>query len=444
MTERLPHPTAANNSSPLAGAGTTPYVAGAGLVTVLLICGIGLWSAATDIAGAVIAPGLVVVDGHVKKVQHPTGGIVAAIMVENGDRVQAGTPLVRLDETVTRANLQVIAKQMDELSIRGARLAAERDDASALTLSAALAERLSDRVVAAAVAGEQSLFSSRRRSNEAVESQLRERIEQFDQEAAALDSQRAAKALEIDLIDEQIVSLAGLEEQKLVTATKMIALRREAARLKGEQATLLSSAAQTRGKIAEIELTILQRQQEFRTEVVKELRETEARLTELSERRIAAEDLLARVLIRAPVAGTVHQLAANTVGGVISASDPIMLIVPESQPLVVEAQVSPRDRDQVAGGAPAYIRFASFNQRTTPEIAGTVDRIAADLTTDARTGMSYFGVRVVIPETELGKLGGPLVPGIPADVQITTGYRSALSYLVKPLQDQIARAFRER
>lgn len=435
----------ARPAEPAKPIGVRRYVLAASLVTALLVGGIGLWSTQTEIAGAVVAPGLVVVDGHVKKVQHPTGGVVGEILVKNGDRVKAGHVVMRLDETVTRANLQIVTKQIDELTLRSARLTAERDKASDITIPAEFASRLDEPEIATALAGERSLFQTRRRTIEAQDEQVRERIEQYDQEAAGLDAQRSAKALEITLIDEQIASLLDLEEQKLVTASKMIALRREAARLKGEQATLLASAAQTRGKIAEVESAMLQRHQEFITDVVKELREVQARLTELVERRVAAEDQLTRVLIRAPVDGIVHQLAVNTVGGVIGTSEPIMLIVPEDDRLVIEAQVPPKDRDQVAPGAAAFIRFSSFNQRTTPELVGRVDRIAADLTEEQRTGASYFIVRIHIAESELAKLGdAKLVPGIPADVQITTSYRSALSYLLKPLEDQVARAFRER
>lgn len=424
---------------------TGPYVFGATVVTLMLAAAVGLWAAQTNIAGAVVAQALVVVASNVKKVQHQTGGVVAEIKVKNGDLVKAGDVLIRLDETLTRANLQIVSKQLDELTVRAARLTAERNEASDIKLPDAIVSRLDDPAVAEIVAGERSLFATRRSSLAAQEQQLRERMEQYDQEAGGLDAQREAKAIEIRLIDEQIESLIELEKEKLVTASKMIALRREAARLKGEQATLQSNAAQTRGKIAEIELSVLQKKEEFRTEVVKELREVQAKISELEERQVAAQDQLSRVTIRAPDDGVVHQLTANTVGGVVGTTEPIMLIVPGNEPLVLDARVRPNDRDQVQIGASTYIRFATFNQRTTPELVGTVSRIAADLTEDPRTGEPYFSVRIKIPDAELAKLGDDqLVPGIPADVQITTSDRSALSYLWKPIEDQFAKAFRER
>ncbi|MCB1520361.1 MAG: HlyD family type I secretion periplasmic adaptor subunit [Hyphomicrobiaceae bacterium] len=422
-----------------------PYIAGAFAVVAVLFGGVGVWAVTTDIAGAVLAGATVVVDSSVKKVQHPTGGVVGEIHVRNGDRVSAGDLLIRLDETMTRANLQIITKQLDEFVVREARLAAERGNAPAIDIPEEIRARMGETAIKETVRGEISLFNSRRSSLESETSQLRERIRQLREESDGLDSQREAKATEITLIDKELESLADLELQRLVTTSKMMSLRREAARLRGEHARLLSAAAQTRGKITEIEISVVQREQEFRTEVVKELRDVQTRIAELGERKIAALDQLQRVDIRAPTDGIVHELSINTVGGVISPSEPLMLIVPNDDRLVIEAMIDPRDREQVRIGAPAVIRFAAFNMRTTPEVMGEVTRISADLAEDKRTGSTFYLVRLSIGEAELAKLGdNRLVPGLPADVQITTNERTALSYLVKPLQDQLAKAFRER
>jgi HlyD family secretion protein len=225
----------------------------------------------------------------------------------------------------------------------------------------------------------------------------------------------------------------------------MVALRREAARLEGEYGQLKASAAQTRGKVTEIELQVLRIDQDMRTEVVKELRENQSRTAEYVERRIAAEDQLKRIELRAPQSGTVHQLAVHTVGGVINGGEPVLFIVPDSDKLVVEAKIAPHDIDQVLQSRTAMLRFAAFNQRTTPELIGTIRSIAADLTQDARSGESYYTARIDLPEAEAAKLEGhKLVPGMPAEVHIKTHDRTALSFLMKPLQDQLARAFRER
>ena len=421
------------------------YMMGGFVVVLALLVGVGGWAATTEISGAVIAPGTVVVESNVKKVQHPSGGIVGEIHVKDGDMVAAGDLVIRLDETVTRANLQMISKQIDELLIRSARLKAERDDAESFTVPPELVARAEEPEIGDIIHGERSLFASRRKTSKGERAQLQERIAQLEEEISGLTAQKNSKAREIELIAKELEGLETLEAKQLVTTTKMVALRREAARLEGERAQLQASAAQSKGKIAEIELHILQREQELKTEVVKELREAQSRVTELTERAVAAQDQLKRVEIRAPQSGLVHQLAVHTVGGVINPSEPLMLIVPEGDKLVVEAKIEPQDIEQVRVGAEAAIRFPAFNSRTTPEILGTVSRVAADLSHDERTGLSYFVVRIAISDAEMARLEGQrLIPGMPADVQIRTEERTALSYLVKPIEDQISKAFRER
>jgi HlyD family secretion protein len=410
-----------------------------------LVGGVGVWASQAEISGAVIAQGTVVVESSIKKVQHPTGGIVGEIHVKNGDTVNTGDLLLRLDETVTRANLQMIAKQLDELTVREARLVAERDDAKEVALPQALISRNTDPPIAEIVKGERSLFDSRRSSRLGQKAQLRERITQLDQEFSGISGQLDAKTREISLIGKQLEDLGTLEEKKLVTAATMVALRREAARLEGEHGQLKATAAQTRGKVSEIELQILRIDQDARTEVVKDLRETQSKIAEYMERRVAAEDQLKRVDLRAPQSGTVHQLAVHTVGGVINGGEPVMFIVPAGDKLVVEARLSPHDIDQALGSRTAFVRFAAFNQRTTPELQVPILSISADLAQDPRTGESYYTARLDIPDSELKKLDdNKLVPGMPAEVHIKTHDRTALSYFVKPIQDQFSRAFRER
>ncbi len=425
--------------------GVAHYVAAGLAVVALMIAGIGHWAASTEIAGAVIAPATVVVDSSVKKVQHPSGGIVGGIRARNGDRVAAGELLIHLDDTQTRANLQIIINQIDEIASRRARLAAEQTDAAEITFPDSLARRGDDPPVRQILDGQDLLFDSRRASLLSQQGQLRERIVQLEKEIEGLAAQRDAKAKEIKLIGNELASLSDLEQQKLVTASKMIALRREAARLDGEHAQIDAAIAQAKGRIAEVEIAILQRLQEFKKEVAGDMRDAEARLAELNERRVAAEDQLKRVDIVAPVSGYVHQLAVHTIGGVVAPGEPIMLIVPDNDLLTIDARVAPRDREQVVAGTQAKIRFAAFNQRTTPELSGVVKMVAADLSEDQRTGQPYYSVRIAIGEQELSKLAGlKIVPGLPAEVQIRTQDRTALSYFLKPIEDQFARAFRER
>ena len=418
--------------------------AGAGIV-VALIFGFGGWAAATNIGGAVIASGTVVVDSNSKKVQHPTGGVVGEIKVKDGDVVREGDLLVRLDETVTRANLAVITKQLDQLAIRQARLRAERDNA-VFDIPPSLLRRLDEPEVAEMVHDEGALFQNRKTSREGQKSQLKERVEQLREEVKGLVGQQKAKDKEIQLVKIELAGQTELWDKKLMALTKYTATQREAARLDGELGAIVSRIAQTRGKIVETDMQILQVDQELRTEVSKDLREVQGKESELVERKVAAEDQLKRIDIRAPQTGVVHQLAVHTVGGVISASDVMMVIVPGNDTLVIDARIAPQDIDHVKAARIAHIRFSAFNQRTTPEFDGVVQRVSADTTRDAgQNNIPYFVARITLPEAEMAKLGNlKLVPGMPAEVQIKTGDRTALSYFVKPLQDQWARTFREQ
>ncbi len=418
--------------------------AGAAIVAALLF-GFGGWAAGTNIDGAVIAAGTVVVDSNSKKVQHPTGGVVGEIKVKDGDVVREGDLLVRLDETVTRANLAVITKQLDQLLIRQTRLRAERDNAI-LDIPPSLLRRLSDPQIAEMVDDERALFQNRKTSREGQKSQLKERVEQLREEVKGLTGQQQAKAKEIQLVKIELAGQTELWEKQLISVTKFTATQREAARLEGELGAIVSRIAQTRGKMVETEMQILQIDQELRTEVSKDLREVQGKESELVERKVAAEDQLKRIDIRAPQTGVVHQLTVHTVGGVISASDVMMVIVPGNDTLVIDARIAPQDIDHVKAARIAHIRFSAFNQRTTPEFDGIVQRVSADTTRDAgQNNIPYFVARITLPESEMKKLGAmKLVPGMPAEVQIKTGDRTALSYFVKPIQDQWARTFREQ
>lgn len=417
-----------------------------GFVTLfLLFGGLGGWAATTDLSGAVLGAGTVVVAGNVKKIQHPTGGVIGKLFVKNGDRVKTGDILVRLDETVTRAQLQVITKQMDELLGRQARLRAERDDATAVTFPDELLKRQDEPAVAQILAGEKTLFETRVSSRQAQKNQLAERIAALKEEVAGLTSQAEAKKRELTLIGKELEGLATLEEQRLVPTSKMMALRREGARLEGEKAQLQAQAGSTRGRIAEIEFQRIGIDVEAKSEVMKELRDSDGKLAELGERRTAAEDQLRRVDLFSPVDGIVHEMSVHTIGGVINTAEPLMQIVPDTEKLVIEAKIAPHDIEQARAHELAIVHFPAFNMRTTPSINGRVKRISADLTHDERNNISYFTAIIEIPDEEMAKLAGQkLTPGMPADVQIPTTSRTALSYLTKPIEDSFRKAFRER
>ena len=421
------------------------HLLGGTLVALLLIGGLGGWAATTELAGAVVASGTVVVNSNVKKVQHPTGGVVADLLVREGALVRAGDVVMRLDETTTRANLAIVTKGVDDMHARKARLVAERDGSEAVLFPADLMDRIGHPDVVGAVDSERKLFELRRSARAGQKSQLAKRIVQLEDEIRGHSALQDSKAEEINLIGRELDGVRDLWDKKLVQLNRLTALEREAARLKGERAQSIATTAQARGKVSEIELQIIQIDQDLSSEVAKELREVESKIGEFTERKVAAEDQLKRIDIRAPQDGHVLQLAVHTVGGVISAGDVIMQIVPQADDLSVEAKVPPQEIDQLYIGQAAGLRFSAFNQRTTPEISGTVSRISADISADQRTGQNFYTVRVAIAKEEIAKLGDVrLVPGMPVEIFAKTYDRTVLSYFVKPLHDQAARAFRER
>jgi HlyD family secretion protein len=419
-------------------------------ITVVLIGGVGGWAATAQLAGAVIAPGTIVVETNVKKVQHPTGGVVGEILVKEGGPVEAGQVVLRLDDTVTKATLGVVRSQLDELIARQARLMAERDDAETIVFPQELTSRRGDTGVATAVAGEEKLFESRRSARTGQRSQLRERVAQTNEEIRGLSAQQAAKESEIELIRKELIGVSDLYQKNLVSISRYTQLQRDQTKLHGERGQLIADSARARGKISETELQIIQLDQDFRTDVLKDLREAQGKIAELKERLTAAEDQLKRIELRAPQAGIVHQLSVHTVGGVIGNAETIMQIVPRADDLVLEAKIAPTDVDQVALGAKVIVRIMASNQRTTPDVAGFVTRISADLTREQQGNSgqpppAYYTIRISLPAEEVARLKDiRLIPGMPAEAFIQTHERTALEFLLKPLQEQIARTFRER
>lgn len=423
------------------------YIITGGILVALVTFGIGGWASTTELSGAVVAQGSIVVDSSVKKVQHPTGGVVSELRVKEGDRVKAGDVLVRLDETQTLANATIIIKSFDELQARQARLEAERDGAEQIVFPGVLLDRAKDTKseAARAIAAERSLFDLRRMARRGQKAQLKERSAQLQNEISGYTGQLDAKQKEVSFVTQELEGVRTLWQKNLVPITRLTALERDTARIEGERSQLSGMIAQAKGKISEIELQTIQIDQDLRTEVGKDLIETRSKISELSERRTAAADQLNRIDIRAPQNGRVHQLSVHTVGGVIAPGEQIMLIVPDNDTLAVEVKITPRDIEQIYVGQSAFLRFAALNQRTTPEIEGDVVLVSADLTQDQRTGTSYYIARVSLKPDQVARLGdAKLVPGMPVDVFIQTPGRTALAYLIKPLKEQAERALKER
>jgi HlyD family secretion protein len=414
-------------------------------VVILLAGGLGGWASTAQISGALIAQGSIVVESNVKKVQHPTGGVVGEVRAHDGDLVKAGDIVVRLDDTVTKANLAIVTKNLDGLWARGARLEAEQRGLDKIVFPRALTDRAGDPDVKEIMANETKLFEVRVNGRAGQKAQFRERIVQLNEEISGLTAQEAAKDKEIGLVETELSGVRDLYDKHLVQLSRLTTLERDAARLAGERAQYIAQRAQAKGKITETELQIIQIDKDLVSDVSKDLREANDKIGELVERKVTAEDQLRRVDIRAPQDGMVLQSTVHTVGGVITAGDTIMLIVPQTDDLQVEAKVNPQDIDKLQVGQKTLLRLSAFNQRTTPELNGVVTRVSPDTTTDQRTGQSYYTIRVSMPPQEVARLGDVrLIPGMPVEAFVQTGERTLLSYLIKPLSDQLMRAFREK
>jgi HlyD family secretion protein len=440
----LPHAANRNSARRVDPGRDIRRAASAGVAIIAVLFGsVGLWAATAPLASAVIASGKVVVESNVRRIQHVAGGIVAEIRVKDGDHVKAGDVLVRLDETRARASLALIEIELHGLQARKARLEAERDGKPEIDFPAALGERARESTVVRALDSEQALFRARRGTAELQRSQFRERMAQSREEIRGIAAQMEAKQAQAILIEQELDGVQRLYQQNLIALSRMTALQREASRLAGEHGSLVADTARVKGRIAEIELQILQIDQDLRREVTTELRDVDGKIADLSERRVAAVDLLDRTEMRAPQDGIIHQSTVHTIGGVISPAEQIMLVVPEADGLVVEARIEPAMIDRLRIGQAVVLRFPAFDSRTTPALKGHLIQVSADATTDEKTGVSFYTIRVGLEQAEVKRLDGKaLLPGMPVETFIQTGMRTAIVYLVKPIEDQIARSFR--
>ncbi|MCG8355611.1 MAG: HlyD family type I secretion periplasmic adaptor subunit [Kiloniellales bacterium] len=417
----------------------------AGLVTVIVgLGGFGAWASLAPLESAAIAPGTIIVDSNRKQIQHLDGGIVAELVVRDGDHVEPGDVLLRLDETRARSTLAILESESDLATAVEARLLAERDGAAEIRVPERLIDKAERPEIAALVAGQQSLFEARRDSREGEVAILEQRVLQLGDEVVGLEAQAAAKARQSALIADELKGLQKLFEQGHAPRTRILALQREAARLDGERGELIARVARTRTAIGETKLQVIQLNTRFQEDVIAELRDIQASLFDLRERIAAARHVVEHIDVRAPVAGKVVGLSVHTIGGVIQAGDTILEIVPGDDRLLVEARVQPIDIDNVLIGQEADVRITAFKQRSTPVLIGEVIYLSADALTDPRSGEPYYTARVAISDAEVARLEGQLLqPGMPAEVIIKTGERTALDYLVQPILESANRAWRE-
>lgn len=415
-----------------------------GYLSVVVMLGVFVgWGLLTTLNGAVIARATIVAESYSKKVQHEEGGVVSRILVRDGDRVEAGQDLVLLDPTQAQASLSITQGMLDELLVKKARLEAQRDGEKDLTLSGEIEKRKDTPALAEIISGQRKLLFSSHESMRGKIDQLKQQIDQLKEQISGMDAELASKKTQSALIAKELESLKKLQSAGLVPMSRLMAVQREAANLDGDKGALVANRAASKSKIDEVQLRILQLEEDGRTEALTELRDTDGKIAEIKERLVATTSKVDRTSIKAPITGTIYQMAIHTEGGVIGAGETLMLIVPEGDDLVLQAQVSPNDIAQVQTGQKAQVRFPSFN-RMTPEIHAEVTQVAADVSRADANSPPFYMVRITIPATEIKKLGdNKLKPGMMAEAFIQTSARSPLSYLLKPLVDQFAHTMRE-
>jgi len=443
MSDRHPHSAHSDGGVMSKSLALWPRIAGGLVLTVALVVGCGGWAVMARLEGAVIAPGTVKVDQNLKELQHRDGGIVKSLAVRQGDFVKEGQVLVTLDDVQIKAELLIVRAQLSEAIARRARLIAERDGLRAIEFPADL--RVLSGSADVAMKGEVRLFEGNKTGRDSQKEQLELSIGQTGEEINGMEARLLAKREELELVGAERAKLVELHTKKLVDYTRVYSAHRDRARISGEIGDVEAGIARAKVRMSEIRLQVIAIDQNASTEAQRELRTVDARISELNERKLAIEDRLSRTEMRAPVAGYINELFIHTVGGVVTPAAKIATIVPENAELKFEAKIPPASIDQVRQGQQARIRLTAFDRNTTPEMKATVVMVSPASARDPATNQEYYVAEVELHHDALGQLNGMrLVPGMPADVFISTEERTAASYLVKPFTDQMNRAFRER
>ncbi|WP_338550087.1 HlyD family type I secretion periplasmic adaptor subunit [Roseovarius phycicola] len=418
-----------------------------GAVTVvMLLGGFGAWAVLTTISGAIVAEGRIEVDQNRQVVQHPDGGVVAMLEVDEGDFVVAGDVLLRLDPTALRSQLSITESQLFELMARRGRLEAERDEASGITFDPLLQQvALEDVDVTGLLQGQTRLLAAREETTAQEITQLEKQRRQIADQITGLTAQATALQEQLDLIDVELANQQALLDQGLAQATRVLSLQRERAGLSGQMGELAAQVAQAEGRMTEIDIEVLQLGAQRREEAIATLRDQQYRELELLEERRALTERLDRLDIRAPVSGIIYDLQVFALRSVVRPADPILYIVPQDRPLIINARVEPIHIDKLYLGQDVILRFSALDQRRTPELTGQVMQISADAFEEEGTHRSYYRAEIELSEGEQARLPQDvtLIPGMPVEAFIRTEDRTPLAYLVKPLSDYFSKAFRE-
>jgi len=440
---RRPVPARAGGK-PLDDSGKNPIAAGMAIM-VLFFGVLGTWAAVAPLAGSTVAPGVLVVEGNRKAVQHSEGGTVRKILVRDGDKVQAGQTLVELDDNLPRTNVTVLSQQHDAFRTQAARLSAELEHADEVTFPKDILARMSDPAVAQSVNGQRQLFSARSAAFIAQIGGLNKRISELQEQIRGNRAQGQSRASQRRSVQSEMDSLGPLVEKGIVTRARALELERSTQRLEGEELELNSKVALDGQSIEQTKRQITQVESERITSTAAELRDTQNKDNDVLQHLQAAQETLKLAQIRAPASGSVLGLTVFGPGAVIARGEKIMEIVPDDKAMVVEASIKVDDIVYVHVGMKAEIRLTAFKARLVPTIDGTVTQVAADRITDSHSGTSQYPIKVQINEETLRQYPDiSLVPGMSVAVYIPTGNRTALDYLMAPLKDSISAAFREQ
>jgi HlyD family type I secretion membrane fusion protein len=407
--------------------------------------GFGGWAALAPLNGAVVANGVVKVDGNRKSVQHLDGGIVKRLNVREGDHVSVGDVLVVLDDTQARAEYEVLREQYVVLRATEARLLTELADGHELVMPTELKDPRQESYVASVWSGQVKQFESRQATLEGQKKVIEEKIRQLQSQIDGAEAQAKAFTAQVESVKTEADSVAPLVDKMLLPKPRLLQLQRTAFGLEGQIADAQANIGKFRQAIAEQELQIAQLHHDRMAEVTKDLREVQARLLEVIPKRTSAAAVLSRMEIRSPYAGKVVALNVFSVGGVIQRGEKIMDIVPDDDGLTIEAQVAVNEISDVHPGMAAEVHLTAYNQRVVPTLHGTVAQVSADRLVDAKTGAPYY-LAIVRPDMdELAHLDGVhLYPGMPATVMLPTESRTALQYVVGPLADSFNHAFKQK
>lgn len=421
---------------------------GPALFGLVVLCGLfgsfGLWASTAELASATVAHGVFVATGTNKTVQHLEGGIVREILVEEGDQVEAGQPLVRLDSKRASAELRRLELQHKTLAATLARLKAEQNGEDKITFPEIVTSEAKKAEVAGIISSQKNLFTARRKKHHDEVKILSRRISAVEEEISGLKAQKGAAQAQMQLVDRELAVNEELMNKGLARLPTVLQLRRTRVKLEGDVGQFTSSIGQARQRILETQAEVLSVESRRAQELADEFRDAQTNFDDISERLKAARDVSNRLTVTAPVRGIVIKLHQHTPGGVVAPGEKILDLLPTDEKLLVEAYVRPQDIDSVHRGLQADLRLSALRQRTTPVLTGEVIYVSADTIEGKQPGEVYYIARVSIPEDQLALVKGQQIsPGMPAEVYIKTGARTLVQYIVRPLADSFSRAFRE-